>query len=116
MGLFDKIFGTYSDRELKDIKPIVNKILELEAPYKALSDEELKGKTAQFKERYKGGESLDALLPEAFATVREASDRVLGMRPYPVQLHRRHRAPSGAHRRNEDRRRQNPGGHPARLP
>ena len=86
MGLFDKIFGTYSDRELKDIKPIVNKILELEAPYKALSDEELKGKTAQFKERYKGGESLDALLPEAFATVREASDRVLGMRPYPVQL------------------------------
>ena len=86
MGLFDKIFGTYSDRELKDIKPIVNKILELEAPYKALSDEELKGKTAQFKERYKGGESLDALLPEAFATVREASDRVLGMRPFPVQL------------------------------
>lgn len=75
MGLFDKIFGTYSDRELKDIKPIVNKILELEAPYKALSDEELKGKTGPVKERYKGGESLDALLPEAFATVREASDR-----------------------------------------
>ena len=86
MGLFDKIFGTYSERELKDIKPIVNQILALEDAYKALSDEALKAKTPEFKERYKNGESLDALLPEAFATVREASDRVLGMRPYPVQL------------------------------
>ena len=86
MGLFDKIFGTYSDRELKDIKPIVNQILALEDEYKALSDEALKAKTPEFKERYKNGESLDALLPEAFATVREAADRVLGMRPYPVQL------------------------------
>ena len=86
MGLFDKIFGTYSERELKDIKPIVNQILALEDEYKALSDEALKAKTPQFKERYKNGESLDALLPEAFATVREAADRVLGMRPYPVQL------------------------------
>ena len=75
MGLFDKIFGTYSDRELKDIKPIVNKILELEAPYKALSDEELKGKTAQFKERYKGGESLDALL-EAVVNGRISVERL----------------------------------------
>ena len=86
MGLFDKIFGTYSERELKDIRPVVDKILALEDEYKALSDEALKAKTAQFKERYKNGESLDDLLPEAFATVREAADRVLGMRPYPVQL------------------------------
>ena len=86
MGLFDKIFGSYSDRELKDIKPIVSKILGLEEEYKALSDEALKAKTPEFKERYKNGESLDSLLPEAFATVREAADRVLGLRPYPVQL------------------------------
>ena len=86
MGLFDKIFGTYSERELKDIRPVVDKILAMEEEYKALSDEALKAKTAEFKERYKNGESLDALLPEAFATVREAADRVLGMRPYPVQL------------------------------
>ena len=86
MGLFDKIFGTYSERELKDIKPVVNQILALEDEYKALSDDALKAKTAEFKERYQKGESLDALLPEAFATVREAADRVLGMRPYPVQL------------------------------
>ena len=83
MGLFDKIFGTYSERELKDIRPVVDKILAMEEEYKALSDEALKAKTAEFKERYKNGESLDALLPEAFATVREAADRVLGMRPYP---------------------------------
>ena len=86
MGLFDKIFGTYSERELKDIKPVVNQVLALEDEYKALSDDALKAKTAEFKERYQKGESLDALLPEAFATVREAADRVLGMRPYPVQL------------------------------
>ncbi len=86
MGLLDKIFGTYSDRELKDIRPIANKILAMEDEYKALSDDALKAKTAEFKERYKNGESLDALLPEAFATVREASSRVLGMRHYPVQL------------------------------
>ncbi len=86
MGLFDKIFGTYSDRELKDIRPIANKILAMEDEYKALSDDALKAKTEEFKERYKNGETLDALLPEAFATVREASSRVLGMRHYPVQL------------------------------
>ena len=73
MGLFDKIFGTYSERELKDIKPVVNQILALEDEYKALSDDALKAKTAEFKERYQKGESLDALLPEAFATVREAA-------------------------------------------
>ena len=86
MGLFTKLFGTPSQRELKKIQPIVDKILALEAEYKALSEEELKGKTAEFKQRYAEGETLDELLPEAFAAIREAADRVLGMRPYPVQL------------------------------
>ncbi len=86
MGLFAKIFGTRSERELKKIQPLVDKVLALEEEYKALSEEELKGKTAQFKERLAQGETLDDLLPEAFAAIREASDRVLGMRPYPVQI------------------------------
>ena len=86
MGIFAKIFGTRSDREIKKIKPIVDKILSLEEEYKALSEEELRGKTAVFKERLAQGETLDDILPEAFAAAREASDRVLGMRPYPVQL------------------------------
>ena len=86
MGLFDKIFGTRSQRELKKIQPTVDRILALEPEYKALSEEALKGKTAEFKQRLANGETLDDLLPEAFATVREAADRVLGLRPYPVQL------------------------------
>ena len=86
MGLFTKLFGTRSDREIKRIQPMVDKILGLEAEYKALSEEQLKGKTAWFKQRLANGETLDDLLPEAFAAVREAADRVLGMRPYPVQL------------------------------
>ena len=86
MGLFDKLFGTRSEREIKKIQPLVDKILSLEEEYKALSEEDLRGKTAQFKERFANGETLDDLLPEAFAAIREASDRVLGMRPYPVQL------------------------------
>ena len=86
MGLLTKIFGTRSDRELKKIQPLVDKILALEEEYKALSEEALKGKTAQFKQRLAAGETLDDLLPEAFAAIREAADRVLGMRPYPVQL------------------------------
>ena len=86
MGLFTKIFGTRSERELKRIRPLVDKILSMEEEYKALSEAELKGKTAQFKERLAQGETLDELLPEAFAAIREAADRVLGMRPYPVQL------------------------------
>jgi len=86
MGLFDKLFGTRSQRELKKIQPMVDQILALEDSYKALSEEELRGKTAQFKQRLADGETLDDLLPEAFATVREAADRVLGLRPYPVQL------------------------------
>ena len=86
MGLFTKLFGTRSDREIKHIMPTINKILALEDEYKALSEEALKAKTAEFKERLAKGETLDDILPEAFATVREASDRVLGMRPYRVQL------------------------------
>ena len=86
MGLITKLFGTRSSREIKKIQPMVDKILSLEEEYKALSEEELRGKTAVFKERLKNGETLDDLLPEAFAAVREAADRVLGMRPYPVQL------------------------------
>ena len=86
MGLLTKLFGTRSQRELKKIQPQVDKILALEDEYKALSEEELRGKTAQFKARLAQGETLDDLLPEAFAAIREAADRVLGMRPYPVQL------------------------------
>ena len=86
MGLFEKLFGTRSQRELKKIQPTVDQILALEEPYKALSEEQLRGKTAEFKQRLNQGETLDDLLPEAFAAVREAADRVLGMRPYPVQL------------------------------
>ena len=86
MGLFEKLFGTRSQRELKKIQPTVDKILALEEPYKALSEEELRGKTAEFKQRLENGETLDDLLPDAFAAIREAADRVLGMRPYPVQL------------------------------
>ena len=86
MGIFSKLFGTHSDREIKKIMPTVQKILALEEEYKALSEEELRGKTAIFKERLAQGETLNDILPEAFAAIREASDRVLGMRPYPVQL------------------------------
>ena len=86
MGLFDKLFGTRSQREIKRIQPLVDKVLSLEAEYKALSDEALKAKTPEFKERLANGETLDDLLPEAFAAAREAADRVLGMRPYPVQI------------------------------
>ena len=86
MGLITKLFGTYSERELKRVYPIVDKIEALEDEYKALSDAELTAKTAWFKERLANGETLDDILPEAFATAREASVRVLGMRPYRVQL------------------------------
>ena len=86
MGLLNKLFGTRSEREIKKIQPIVDKILALEEAYKALSQEQLQGKTAEFKERLNKGETLDDILPEAFAAIREAAWRVLGMRPYPVQL------------------------------
>ena len=86
MGFLDKFFGSRSQREIKKIQPIADKVLSLENEYKALSDEALKAKTVEFKQRYAQGETLDDLLPEAFAAIREASDRVLGMRPYPVQI------------------------------
>ena len=86
MGLINKLFGTRSQREIKKLQPTVDKILALEEEYKALSEEQLRGKTVQFKERLGQGETLDELLPEAFAAIREAADRVLGLRPYPVQL------------------------------
>ncbi len=86
MGLITKIFGTRSERELKKIQPLVDKVLALEAEYKALSEDALKAKTEEFKQRLAQGETLVDLLPEAFAAIREASSRVLGMRPYPVQI------------------------------
>ena len=86
MGLMKKLFGDYSSRELKSIYPIVDKIEAMAEEYKAMTDAQLQHKTVEFKERLNNGETLDDILPEAFATVREASDRVLGMRPYRVQL------------------------------
>ena len=86
MSLMEKIFGNYSEKELKRIQPIIKQINALEDRYKALSESELRGKTQEFKKRLADGETLDALLPEAFATVREAAGRVLGMRHFDVQL------------------------------
>ena len=86
MGLFNKIFGSYSDRELKKIYPIADKIEKLEPSVQKLSDDELRGKTDWFKERLSKGETLDDILPEAFAVAREAAWRVLGMKPFRVQL------------------------------
>ncbi len=86
MGFLDKIFGSYSDREIKKLMPVVAKIEALEEGISKLSDDELKAKTEEFKKRYAEGETLDNMLEEAFAVVREASKRVLGMRQYPVQL------------------------------
>ena len=86
MGFLDKIFGTPSQREIKKLKPLQDRVLGLEQEYANLSEDALKAKTAEFKARYQNGETLDDLLPEAFAAVREAAWRVLGMKPYPVQI------------------------------
>ena len=86
MGLLKKLFGTSSAKELKAIKPIVDKIEALDEEYSKLTDEQLKAKTPEFKERLANGETLDDILPEAFAACREAAWRVLGMKPYRVQL------------------------------
>ena len=86
MGLFEKIFGTYSDRAIKQIMPLVEEINKLEPDMKAKSDSELKSMTDIFKKRIADGENLDSILPEAFAVVREAAWRVLGQRHYDVQL------------------------------
>ena len=86
MGFFDKLFGSYTDRELKKIRPIADKVDALGPEMEQLSDEALRDKTREFKERYQNGETLDQLLPEAFAAVREAAWRVLGMKPFRVQV------------------------------
>ena len=86
MNVIQKLFGTHSDRELKRIMPLVEKIESLRPTMQALTDEELRGKTKEYKKRLAEGETLDDLLPEAFATVREAAKRVLNMEPYRVQL------------------------------
>ncbi len=86
MSLFDKIFGSYSEKELARIEPIKRKVLELDEEYKGMSDETLKGKTAEFRARLAKGETLDDIMPEALATVREAADRILGKKPFPVQI------------------------------
>ena len=86
MSFFEKLFGSFSDKELKRINPIKDKVLALEPEMAKLTDEELQAKTTEFKERLAKGETLDDLLPEAFAVCREADWRVLGMKPYPVQI------------------------------
>ena len=86
MSIFTKLFGTHSEHELKRIRPIVDKVLSYKDAMGALSDEELKGKTREFKKRLENGETLDDILPEAFATVREAGRRVLNMEHFPVQI------------------------------
>ncbi|MDP4118304.1 MAG: preprotein translocase subunit SecA, partial [Bacillota bacterium] len=85
-NIFEKMFGTYSDRELKRIYPILEQVNALQDEYRGYSNVQLRAKTDEFKERYKNGESLDDILPEAYATVREASDRALGMRHFDVQI------------------------------
>ena len=86
MGLLDKIFGTYTERELKKIYPIADRVMALDAEYSKFSDAQLQEKTAEFRKRLDDGETLDDLLPEAFATAREAAWRVLGMKPFYVQV------------------------------
>ena len=86
MGLFTKVFGTHSDRELKKIRPIADQIEALSSTYEKLTDAELQAKTPEFRARLAKGETLDDILPEAFATAREAAWRVLGMKPFYVQL------------------------------
>ena len=86
MGLLNKLFGTNMAKELKRVEPLVKKVEALEEEYRNLTDAQLQAKTPEFKERYRNGETLDDLLPEAFAACREAADRVLGLRPYRVQV------------------------------
>ena len=86
MGLISKVFGTYSDRQIKKLKPIADKIESLSDKYMAMSDEQLRSVTDELKDRLAAGETLDDILPDAFAAIREAADRVLGKRPFYVQL------------------------------
>ena len=105
MNLLTKLFGSYSKKELKRIEPLKQAVLALDDKYTKMTDEELKGQTAVLKERLSLGSSLDDILPEAFATCREAMWRVLSIKPFPVQISAASFA-SGSHRRDEDRRRQ----------
>ena len=111
-----KLLGSSNDAEVKKLQKTVNAVEALEDEYKALTDEQLRAKTDEFRARLQNGETEDDILPEAFAAIREADARVLGMRPYRVQVIGGHGAASGAHRRDEDRRGQNTGRHPARVP
>ncbi|MDD3921727.1 MAG: preprotein translocase subunit SecA, partial [Eubacteriales bacterium] len=86
MGLFDKLLGSYSEREIKRILPLTNRVLALEETFSAMDDAELRAMTANFKHRTEKGESPDDILPEAFAVCREAAKRVLGMQHFPVQV------------------------------
>ena len=86
MGLVDKLFGSYSAKELKRIRPQVDAVLALEDHYRQMDNKTLQGETARFKELLANGKNLDDILPEAFAACREAADRVLGMRHFPVQV------------------------------
>ena len=86
MGIFSAIFGNYSKKELKRIEPIKDRVLSLEEKYASMSDDELKAQTPELKSRLKNGETLDDILPDAFAVCREASFRVLGMKHFPVQI------------------------------
>ena len=86
MSFAEKLFGSFSDRELKKIKPLTQKVLDLESKYQALSDSELQAQTPALKARLAGGETLDDILPDAFAVCREAAWRVLGMKHFPVQI------------------------------
>ncbi|MAK63265.1 MAG: preprotein translocase subunit SecA, partial [Maricaulis sp.] len=86
LSIARKIFGTDNDRKLRRMRPVIDKINALEPEFEALGDAALKAKTDEFRDRIKQGEKVDALLPEAFAAVREAAKRALGLRPYDVQL------------------------------
>ena len=100
---FSKVFGTHSQREVKRIMPLVEKTESLRPEMQKLTDEELREKTREFKKRLSEGETLDDLLPEAFAAVREAAKRVLGYGALPCADHRRYHSPSGPYRGDEDR-------------
>ena len=116
MGLMSKLFGTHSDHELKRIYPIADKIEALEPQMQALSDEELRGKTAEFKERYQNGEDLDEHAARGLRRGARGRLARAGHEALPRPAHRRHRPPPGPHRGDEDRRGQDPRRRPARLP
>ena len=102
-AIIDKLLRIGEGKILRELEAIVKAVNAIEDDFVKMSDDELRGMTAELKERLEAGESLDDIMPEAFATVREASKRVLGMRPFDVQVDGRGRAPPRQHRRDEDR-------------